>query len=74
MFAHIVSISLGFADVAHGRIIVLLFETIVDAILVLLDALGFLHAVQKRECGFGAGLGLHKQIGRWINGEIKATS
>ena len=58
MLAHIISISLGLADIAHGRIVILLFETVVDTVLVLLDALGFLHAGQQRECGFGTGLGL----------------
>lgn len=58
MLAHIVGISLGLADVCHGRIIVLFLEAIVNAVLVVLDALGFFHAGQQRQGGFRTGLGL----------------
>ena len=58
MLAHVIGVPLGLADVSHRRVLVLFFEAIVDAVLVFLDALGFLHATQQRQCGFRAGLGL----------------
>jgi hypothetical protein len=58
MLAHIIGVSLGLADVLHGWILVLFLEAIVDAILVLLDALGGLHAIQEGQGGFRTGLGL----------------
>jgi hypothetical protein len=46
MLAHIICIPLGLADVCHRRVLVLFLEAIVDTVLILLDALGFLHATQ----------------------------
>jgi hypothetical protein len=65
MLAHVIGVPLGLADVSHRRVLVLFFEAIVDAVLVFLDALGFLHAAQQRQCGFRAGLGLLFDVTWW---------
>lgn len=57
MLAHVIGVPLGLADVAHGRVLVLLLEAIINAVFVVLDALGFLHTIQKGQGGFGTGFG-----------------
>ena len=58
VLAHVVGVPLRLADVRHRGIIVLLLHAVVDAVLVVLHALGFFHAVQQGQGGFRTGLGL----------------